>query len=98
MSGLTIQKEIQKKEYEQSPLGKLDRQIHKIYDDMILHKEALSEPVAKQIYDLRDKHEKEEQAYIDMTLKRDKDAVDKMLFDTFTKELEILNNNYKIHD
>lgn len=98
MSVLTIHKEIEKKKYAESPLGKLERKITSIYDDMILKKEALPENVAKQIYDLRDQHERDEKDYIDMTLKRDKEAVDKMLFDVMTKELEILINNPIKHD
>ena len=94
---LSIYKELEKKKYAESPLGKIERKIHQFYDDMILHKESLPEPIAKQIYDLRIKHEQDEKDYIDMTLKRDKEATEKMLFDTFTKELEILDN-YKKHD
>lgn len=97
MSLLSIHKELEKKQYAESPLGKLERKLHDFYDEMVLRKEALPEDIAKQVYDIRDKNEKDQKDYIDMTLKRDKEAVGKMLFDTFTKELEILNN-YKKHD
>lgn len=97
-STLTIHKEIEKKAYAQSPLGKLERQLTKFYDGLKLSNKALPEDVAKQIYDIRDKHEKDQMDYIDMTLKRDKEANEKMLFDSFTKELEVINKYQKIND
>lgn len=97
-SVLTIHKEIQKKEYAQSPLGKLERELTKFYDDLKLHKKVLPEEFSKEIYDIRDANEKAQIEYIDMTLKRDKEAVNKMLFDSMTKELEVINKYKKIND
>lgn len=97
-SGLTIRKEIEKKAYAESPLGKLERQLTKFYDGMKLSNKALPEEYAKEIYDIRDQHEKDEMAYIEMSLKRDKEANEKMLFDAFTKELEVINKYQKIND
>lgn len=97
-SALTIRKEIEKKAYAESPQGKLERQLTKIYDGMKLQNKAFPEDVAKEIYDIRDKHEKDQMAYIEMTLKRDKEATDKMLFDAMTQELEVINKYQKIND
>jgi hypothetical protein len=96
-SSLTIHKEILKKEYAESPIGKMEREITKFYDELVLKGEKLPEDIAKQVYDLRDLHEKKQMDYIDESQKRDRDAVDAMLMEAFTKELEILNNfNKKI--
>lgn len=97
-SALTIHKEIEKKAYAESPIGKLERKLTKFYDGMKLGNKVLPEEFAKQIYDIRDQHEKDQMSYIDMTLKRDKDATEKMLFDTFTKEIEVINKYQKIND
>lgn len=97
-SALTIRKEIEKKAYEQSPMGKLERQLRKFYDEMLLSKKVLPEEFAEKVYDIRDKHEKDQMAYIDMSLKRDKEATEKMLFEAMSKELEVINSYKKIND
>lgn len=89
---LQIHKELEKKEYANSPVGKLEKQIRQFYDGLTTTGQKLPETVAKQVYDLRDENEKKHKEYIDYTLKRDKEAVDDLLINSFTKELEILNN------
>lgn len=92
MGVLNLHKQIEKKEYANSPVGKLERQMTAFYDDMKLSKKVLPEEVAKQIYDIRDENEKKHKEYIDYTLQRDKEAVDALLIDSFTRELEVINN------
>lgn len=92
MGVLQLHKEIEKKEYANSPVGKLERQMTAFYDEMFLAKKALPEDVAKQIYDIRDENEKKHKEYIEYTLQRDRDAVNAILIDSFTRELEIINN------
>lgn len=88
---LSIEKEILKKEYAKSPLGIAERKITKFYDDLIAKKEALPEPIAKQVYDIRDENEKKTEKYIDDRVKIDKETIDEFLLESMTKELEIIN-------
>lgn len=87
---MTIHKEIEKKEYEKSPLGLLEKRLRTAYDKLTLNKKQLPEDLAKQIYDIREKNEKDQMEYIDFRLVEDRKAVDAMLTDAFNKELEIL--------
>ena len=98
MGVIQIQKEIEKKEYANSPVGKLEREMTKFYDEMKVTGKALPEDVAKKIYDIRDENEKKHKEYIDMTLQRDKDAINELLINSFTRELEIINNWKKQND
>lgn len=90
---LTIHKEIAKKEYAASPLGKTERALTKIYDDLKLKNGSLPESVAKQIYDIRDTNEKWNLAYIERTNKEHREAIDAKLLEAMSKELEILNKH-----
>jgi hypothetical protein len=89
-SVLTIHKEIEKKEYEKSPLGQLEKKLRKFYDSLVIKKKKLPENLAKEVYDLRTAHEKKYMDYLDERVKKDKEAIDVMLSEAFTKELEIL--------
>jgi len=92
-SALTIHKEILKKEYAESPLGKIERELTKIYDGMKLSGQALPEDVAKDIFDVRDENEKWQMNYIDERLKLDREAVDSKLLESMSKELDILQKH-----
>lgn len=83
---------MQKREYAKTPLGITERKLTKIYDEMRLSNKSLPEDVSKKIYDIRNANEQAQKDYIDMTLKRDKKAVDDMLLESMTNELGILNN------
>lgn len=91
MPGVTsIHKDILKREHAASPLGKLERAIGKIYDNLKLQQKKLPEDVSKKIYDIRDAQEKEMNEYVEMTLKRDREAGDEILTRNMTKELKVL--------
>ena len=92
-SGLTIHKEIQKKEYEKSPLGKVERALTKIYDKMRLENKALPENIAKKVYDTRDENEKWQMKYVDDRTRADREAVDEKLLESMSKELDILQKH-----
>lgn len=89
-TGLTIQKEIQKKEHEKTPLGQVEKKLRNFYDNLLVKGEKLPEYLAKQIYDLRDEHESKQLKYIEDTEKEQAIAVDKMLYDTMSSELTLL--------
>lgn len=89
-SGLTIHKEIQKAEYAKSPLGQLEKKLGKFYQDLLLKREKLPEDIAKKVYDIRDAHEKAQTQYIEDSQRRDREAVDAMLFDAMNKEWNLL--------
>jgi len=88
---LTIHKEILKKEYAHSPLGKLEKQLGDFYTEMQRKKEKLPEEIAEQIYNIRDENEKAMMKYVEDSQKRDKEEVDKLLFGAMSKEMEIIN-------
>lgn len=93
MNALSIHKEIEKKNYAESPLGKIEREITKIYDAMKLSSTALPEDVAKKIYDIRDENEKWQLDYIERTNREHKEAVNNKLLESMTKELGILKEH-----
>lgn len=97
MSYLTIQKELAKKEYEKTPVGIAEKKMRKLYDTIYLKKIEVPEDVLKQRDEVREKHEKKYGEYVEKATKRDKenwkndrDAVDKMLLESFTKEISLL--------
>lgn len=92
-TALSIQKDLLKREYANSPLGKVEREITKIYDSLKLKESQLPEDIAKQIYDIRDENEKWQLAYIERTNKEHKEAVDGKLLESMTKELDILKQH-----
>jgi hypothetical protein len=91
---LTIHREIEKKEYEKSVLGQLEKRIRNFYDEMILKKKQMPEDLAKEIYDIRDSQEKRYMEYIDMRNVEDRKAIDSMLEDAFNKELAVIDKYY----
>lgn len=93
MGALSIHKEIEKKAYAESPLGKAEREITKVYDSLTLSGKKLPEDVSKQIYDLRDENEKWQLAYIERTNREHKEAINNKLLESMTKELEILKQH-----
>lgn len=93
MGVLSIHKEIAKKEYQQSPLGKVERKLTKIYDNMKLNSQALPESIAKEVYDIRDENEKWNLAYIERTNKEHREAIDAKLLEAMSKELDILEKH-----
>lgn len=96
---LTLHKEILKKEYAESPLGKLEKKLRKFYDECKVYKKyELPEDIAEQIYNIREENEKEQLAYIDESQKRDREKVDEILFKSMSQEWEIINNFLKKND
>lgn len=89
-SVLTIHKEIEKKAYAESPLGKLEKEIGRIYDAFKIKNKKLPEDVAEKIYDIRDENEKWQLEYIERTNREHKEAIDAKLLDSMTRELNIL--------
>lgn len=89
-SNLAIHKEIEKKKYNESPLGQIEKKLRKFYDNCILTKTQLPENLAKEVYDLRTFNENRTKDYIDERLKKDRDQVDDFLLETMTKELAII--------
>lgn len=92
-NALTIHKEIEKKKHEESPLGKLEKEISKIYDQLYLTKKKLTPELAKRVSEIRTDNEKWQLNYIDDRLKIDRDAVDAKLLESMSKELELLQSN-----
>lgn len=90
-SVLTIHRELAKKEHAKSPLGKLEKELSRFYDEMILKKKQLPEEFAEQIYDIRDNQEQWMLDYIERTNLEQKKAIDDKLFESMTKELEVIN-------
>ena len=91
---LAIHKEIEKAKYLETPLGKLEKELRGIYNDMKEKNDSLPEEFSKRVYDIRDTHEQKQMKYIDDRLIADRDAVDSMLFEAMTKEKEILNEYF----
>lgn len=89
---LTVHKEIQKKEYAKSPLGQLEKKLGNFYVEMERSKEKLPEDISKQIYDIRDNNEKSVMAYIEESNKRDREAVDNLLFEAMSKEWKLIED------
>lgn len=90
---LSIHREIEKKAYAESPLGKVERALTKIYDGLKLDQKKLPEDVSKQIFDVRDENEKWQLEYIERTNREHKDAINAKLLESMTRELEILKKN-----
>jgi hypothetical protein len=93
MGVLSIHKEIEKKKYAQSPLGKVERELTKIYDALKLKNGKLSEELAHKVYDIRDENEKWQMKYIEDRIKADREAVDAKLLDSMTRELNLLKEH-----
>lgn len=89
---LTINKEIERKAYFETPLGKVEKALRKFYDELKLKSSKLPEDVAKQVYDIRDANEKAITEYMAKASKEHREAVDKLLFDAMSKELELVTN------
>lgn len=89
---LSIHKEILKKEYAKSPLGIIERKLREFYVEMERSKKQLPEEYAKKIFDIRNNNEVAQSKYVEDSLKRDREAVDKMLLEAMEQELEIINN------
>lgn len=93
MSILSIHKEIEKRKYAESDLGKAEKELGKIYDSLKIKNSKLPEDIAKKIYDIRDENEKWQTEYIERTNREHKEAVDGKLLESMTKELEILKSH-----
>lgn len=90
---LTISKEIEKKAYLETPLGKVEKTLRKFYDELKLKDSKLPESVAKQVYDIRDDNTKAIEKYMAEASKRDRDAIDSLLLEAMSKELELVTNH-----
>ena len=94
-NALTIQKEILKKEHDKTPNGIVEKKLRAIYDGLITKGEKLPEDICKDISDLRDIHENKQMDYLKERQRLDAIAVDKMLLETMTKELELIEKYQK---
>lgn len=92
-SALTLHKHIAQKEYAQSPLGKIEKQIKQFYDDLYLKRVKLSEEEVKQVNAIRTENEELVTDYIKKRETEDREAIDEMLLQSMTKELVILKAN-----
>lgn len=89
---LTINKEIEKKAYLETPLGKVEKALRKFYDDLKLKNSKLPEDVAKQVYDIRDANEQAIKDYMDRSNKEHRESIDNFLLQAMSKELELVTN------
>lgn len=94
---IAIHKEIEKKKYLETPVGKLEKELRKIWEGLRSGGKTLPESVSKEIYDLRDEHEKTQMQYVEEYKKQvqalnDEHAkkIDAKLVKVFTKEIELL--------
>lgn len=91
---LSIHKEMEKKEYAESPLGKIEKQLRNFYEGVEIKKwEKLPEHLAEQVFEIREENEKKQLEYIDQANKKHKQFVDEMLLEAMTKELEIIKKH-----
>ena len=93
---ISIHKEIEKKAYRETPLGKVEAEIGKIYSDLKAKGARLPESVCKEIFDIRTGNEKDQLAYIERTNREHKEAVDEMLLKAMSKELKVIKKHLKL--
>lgn len=89
---LTIHKEMEKKAFSETEMGKLEKKLRTFYDNLVTKSTPLPEEYAKQIYDIRVNHEQKQMDYIKESQVRDAKAIDEMLMDAFTKEVAIIED------
>lgn len=90
---LSIHKEIEKKRYAESPVGKMERELTKIYDSLKLKNQKLPEDIAEQVYNIRDENEKWHLDYIARMNRERSEAIEAKLLESFTKEVELLKKH-----
>lgn len=96
---LTIHKEIERKAYQESPLGKMEKKLRAFYDGVDL--KTIPEPSKEfvgQINAVRSQNEEDQMAFNKTISERiraieeeAREGVDKMLLDAMTKEWEIID-------
>lgn len=93
---MSIHKEMEKKEYAESPLGKIEKELRDFYEGVEIKKyEPLPEHLAEQVFDIREANEKKQLDYIDEANQKHKQAVNEMLLEAMTKELKIIKQHIK---
>lgn len=90
---LSIHKEIEKKNYSESPLGVVEKKLTRIYDDLRLQKEKFPEDLSKKIHDIRDANEKWQMKYIEDSLREQREKVDEKLLEAMTEELNLIQSH-----
>jgi len=103
-----IHKEIEKKEYDKTALGKAEKEMRKFYDAFALGRIKMDDELQKTISDIREENSKameesskDYNSRID-TIRKEHDAlvkearetIDGMLLNAMNKELLILNNKF----
>lgn len=91
-TALSIQKRLIRDEYNKSPIGQAEKKLKGLYDAMVLNGQKLPEDIAKIVFELRDKNEKAQMSYIEEAQKRDREAIDSMLMESFNEEIKILED------
>ena len=94
----TLHRELLKKDYAASPLGIAEKKISKFYEDMVAKSQALPEEIAKKVYDIREANEKAQMDYIERSQRENREMVDSLLLDSFTKEIAVLEDYLNKHD
>ena len=92
---LTIEKEYLKKEYQKSPLGLVEKELNKVYDQLYLTNNKPTKEIIDSINKIREDNEKRVQEYVENRLKLDREAVDNFLLESMTEELGILTSYHK---
>lgn len=90
---LTLEKEVLKKEYAKSPLGIAEKKLRSLYDGYQLSGYRPVEETMKQVDEIRTENERRVQEYVDLRQKTDKEAIDDMLLEAFTKEITLLESS-----
>lgn len=89
-SGLTIQKEIEKKAYAKTPLGQAEKKMRAFYMDVELGKLKLTDQDKEKINKIREDNEKWQMEYIERTNNEHRLAVDAKLLESFNEEIALL--------
>lgn len=87
---LTIHKEIERKEWEKTPLGQLEKNIRQFYNRMSKNGKRLPEEVAKKVYEIRTENEKIQLEYIERTNREHKEFIDQSLLKSMGEEWELI--------
>jgi hypothetical protein len=87
---LTIHKEVEKKEYEKTPLGQAEKKLRAFYDEAYLKDNPIPEDILKQIDTIREEQAKKYDDYIQERMRIDKEWIDTELLNAMTREISLL--------
>ena len=90
---MTIHKEIEKKEYAKSPLGIVERDLTKVYDELKIQGRKLPENLCREIYKIREDNEKWQMKFIEDSMIEQRKKVDEKLLESMTAELTLIKSH-----